>query len=29
VEMAFNQLSAADQQLMLEYYEEISYLDNY
>ena len=29
VEMAFNQLSDADQQLMLEYYEEISYLDNY
>ena len=28
VEMAFNQLSDGDQQLMLEYYDEIDYLDN-
>ena len=29
VEMAFNQLSEADQELILEYYEEINNLDNY
>lgn len=29
VEMAFNQLSDGDQQLMLEYYDEINYLENY
>ena len=29
VEMAFNQLSDGDQQLMLDFYEEINYLDNY
>ena len=29
VEMAFSQLSEADQELMLEYYEEIDDLDNY
>ena len=28
VEMAFNQLSDSDQELMLEYYDEIDYLDN-
>lgn len=28
VEMAFNQLSDGDQELMLEYYDEIDYLDN-
>ena len=28
VEMAFNQLSDADQQLLLEYFEEMDYLDN-
>ena len=28
VEMAFNQLSDGDQQLMLEYYDEINYLEN-
>lgn len=28
VEMAFNQLSDGDQQLMLEYFDEIDYLDN-
>ena len=28
VEMAFNQLSDVDQQLMLEYYDEMDYLDN-
>ena len=28
VEMAFNQLSDSDQQLMLDYYDEIEYLDN-
>lgn len=28
VEMAFNQLSEGDQELMLEYYDEIDYLDN-
>jgi len=28
VEMAFNQLSNSDQELMLEYYDEIDYLDN-
>lgn len=28
VEMAFNQLSECDQQLILEYYDEIDYLDN-
>lgn len=28
VEMAFNQLSDADQQLLLEYFEEMYYLDN-
>lgn len=28
VEMAFNQLSDGDQELMLEYYEEIDYLEN-
>ena len=29
VETAFNQLSEADQELILEYYEEINNLDNY
>lgn len=29
VEMAFNQLSDSDQQLMLEYYEEMDYFDNF
>jgi hypothetical protein len=28
VEMAFNQLSDSDQELMLEYFDEIDYLDN-
>ena len=28
VEVAFNQLSDGDQELMLEYYDEIDYLDN-
>ena len=28
VEMAFNQLSDADQQLLLDYFEEMDYLDN-
>ena len=28
VEMAFNQLSDGDQELVLEYYDEIDYLDN-
>ena len=28
VEMAFNQLSDGDQELLLEYYDEIDYLDN-
>jgi hypothetical protein len=28
VEMAFNQLSDSDQELMLEYFDEIEYLDN-
>ena len=28
VEMAFNQLSDSDQQLILEYYDEINYLEN-
>lgn len=28
VEMAFNQLSDSDQELILEYYDEIDYLDN-
>ena len=28
VEMAFNQLSDVDQQLMLKYYDEMDYLDN-
>ena len=29
VEMAFNQLSDADQEIMFDYYDEIEYFDNY
>ena len=29
VEMAFNQLSDADQEIIFDYYDEIEYLDNY